>query len=537
MTGRFVAILMGAAGFVLLLACANVSNIQLARAAHQERELAIRTALGAGRAIIAFQILAEAILTALLGGALGLLLADWNLAVTKANIPEQVLRWVPGLRTMRMDASVYLFTLLLSLLVGILCAVPAVIQILHRLRDQDLNAVLKDGQTCSAGPTRTRMRSLIVVAEVALALVQLVGAGAMVKAFQRISTADPGYNPKDILTMAVALPGQQYKENSQISGFYGRVLHGLETLPSVKSAAAEGAMGTVEGLFVEGRPEPKPEDAQPEVRAISAHYFEVMQIPLSRGRPINEQDGADSPPSVVISESLARRYWHGSDPVGQRVRLNNSGAWLTVVGVCGDIKNWFEADPIPAAYLAYTQSPQLSMRFLMRTAVDPMQVTQGARAQVREADPTQSAYDSKTMEQIMAVQTSGVRVSARTMSMYALIALLLALTGIYSVNSYLVVQRTYEIGVRMALGASPGNVLRLFLWKALRTASLGLTIGILLAFILTRIIASVLYNAVAIDPATFVALSVLLAGCGLLAAYVPARRATRVDPMVALRHQ
>jgi predicted permease len=438
---------------------------------------------------------------------------------------------------MRMDASVYLFTLLLSLLVGILCAVPAVIQILHRLRDQDLNAVLKDGQTCSAGPTRTRMRSLIVVAEVALALVQLVGAGAMVKAFQRISTADPGYNPKDILTMAVALPGQQYKENSQISGFYGRVLHGLETLPSVKSAAAEGAMGTVEGLFVEGRPEPKPEDAQPEVRAISAHYFEVMQIPLSRGRPINEQDGADSPPSVVISESLARRYWHGSDPVGQRVRLNNSGAWLTVVGVCGDIKNWFEADPIPAAYLAYTQSPQLSMRFLMRTAVDPMQVTQGARAQVREADPTQSAYDIKTMEQIMAEQTSGVRVSARTMSMYALIALLLALTGIYSVNSYLVVQRTYEIGVRMALGASPGNVLRLFLWKALRTASLGLTIGILLAFILTRIIASVLYNAVAIDPATFVALSVLLAGCGLLAAYVPARRATRVDPMVALRHQ
>ena len=537
LTGRFVAILMGAAGFVLLLACANVSNLQLARAADRERELAIRTALGASRTIVACQILAEAVLIALLGGGLGLLLAGWNLTVTKASIPAQVLRWVAGLRTMRIDTSVYLFALLLSVAVGILCALPAVLHILRRLRNQDLNAVLKSGQTTSAGPSQNRIRNIIVVTEIALALVQLVGAGLMVKAFERMSKADPGYNPKGTLTMAVALPGQQYKENAQISGFYSRVLQGLKTLPSVKGAAAEGMMGTVEGLFVEGRPEPRPGDPRPDLRTISAHYFEVMQIPLLNGRPINEQDGADSPSSVVISESLAHHYWPGADPVGQRIRLSKSGAWLTVVGVSGDIKNWFDGDPIPGAYIPSAQAPQLAMRLLMRTAGDPMQVAQGARAQVRKADPTQSAYDIKSMEQIMDEQTSGVRISARTMSMYAIIALLLALTGIYSVNSYFVVQRTYEIGVRMALGAGPGNVLKLFLGKALRTAAIGLTIGILLAFILTRIIASFLYNAVALDPATFGVLSVLLAGSGLLAAYVPARRATKVDPMVALRHQ
>ncbi|MGA7220659.1 MAG: ABC transporter permease [Candidatus Sulfotelmatobacter sp.] len=536
-TGRFVVILMAAAAFVLLLACANVSNIQLARAADRERELAIRTAVGASRGIIALQILSEAVVVALIGGVLGLLLASWNLTVTKASIPAEVLKWVAGLRNMRIDASVYIFALALSILVGVLCALPALFQILHRLQDRDLNSLLKDGQTSSSGPTRNRMRSAIVVAEVALALVQLVGAGAMVRAFERMSKSDPGYNPKGALTMNVSLPPQQYKNDFQITDFYGRVLRGLASIPAVKSSAAEGYVGTEEGLFVEGRPDPRPGDARPELKAISAHYFEAMQIPMLKGRPINEQDGADSPASVVISESLARRYWPNSDPLGERVRFGHTGAWLTVVGVSGDIKNWFAGDPMPGAYVPYSQSPLLSMRLLMRTDGDPMQLAQSARAQVREADPTQGAYDVKTMEQIVAEQTSGVRISARTMSMYALIALLLAVTGIYSVNSYLVSQRTYEIGVRMALGASPVNVLKLFLWKAARTASLGLAIGILLALTLTRVIASVLYNAVAIDSATFTALCLVLAASGLLAAYVPARRATKVDPMIALRHQ
>jgi len=373
---------------------------------------------------------------------------------------------------------------------------------------------------------------------VALALVLLVGAGLMVKTFQHMLTLNAGFNPKNLLTMSVALPASQYRGNSQISAFYDRALRGLESIPEVKAAGASGSLGTAEGLYVEGRPEPRPGEPRPTIDAVSEHYFLAMGIPVLEGRSISRQDGAESPRVALVSESVARHYWPASDAIGRRIKLGNAQSpWLTVVGVCGDIKDWFTGEPQPAAYVSYFQAPQLSMMLLMRTAGDPMQIANAARAGIHGVDRNQPVYDLKSMEESISEQTSGVRSAAVTMSTYAAIALLLAVTGIYAVIAYSVVQRTHEIGLRLALGAGHGDIVRMVVGQAFRLAAIGLAIGIPVAFILTRIMASALYGVVSVDALTFVAFTVALAVSALLAGYIPARRAVRVDPMTALHHE
>lgn len=538
-TDRFVMTLLGAAVFVLLLACANIANLQLARATARQKEMAIRAALGAGRLSIARQLLAENILIALLGGGLGLFVASWNLEWSKSSIPPLVLRFVAGMRTVRIDTGVALFTLAASVVTGVLVALPAVFQLLRPRAAGDLNQTLKEGgRGASSAPAGSRLRSALVVVEVSLALVLLVGAGLMVGTFQRMLALNPGYNPKNLLTMEIALPTLKYRENSQVTGFYDRLLANLETTPQVKAAGASGWVGTAAGLYVEGRPEPRPGEPQPEIRAVSEHYFQTMQLPISRGRSISRQDGADSPRVVVLSDTVARHYWPGSDPIGRRIKLGNPRApWLTVVGVCGDVKNWFTAEPLPAAYVPYFQAPQPAMQLVMRTAGDPLDAVSTARAEVRAVDKNQPVYDVKSMDQRISDQSSGVRAAATSMSTNAAIALLLAATGIYAVISYTVARRTHEIGIRMALGAGQGDVLRMVVWQAFRTAGLGLAIGILLAFLLARVMSSVLYNVIALDPLTFAAFTTLLAVSALLACYLPARRAAGVDATVALHHE
>ena len=542
-TDRFVLTLLGAAAFVLLLACANVASLMLARATGRQRQFAVEAALGASRFRIARLLLAESTLIALLGGVLGIWQAAWNLDVAKSRVAPELLRFVAGMRSMHIGWEVALFTLAVSVLAAVLCGLPAILLALRTNAASDLAEALKEG---GRGPTsvpgRSRARSARVVGEVALALVLLVGAGLMVEAFQGFLTASPGFNPKRLLTMHVVLPEQQYREPAQTAAFYDRVLRALGALPGVRIAGAYADKGNPDGFSIEGRPELRHGELRPGVRAVSGHYFETMELPIRLGRAISDQDGADSPRVVVLSESVARQYWpdypHGADPIGRRIKLGNSQSpWLTVAGVSGDVTDWFTGQPEPAAYIPSVQDPQRAMTLLLRTAGDPLAAAAGARAAVRAVDRNPPMYDVKSMEQIIAWQTSGVEAAAFSMETYATIALLLALTGIYALTSYSVAQRTHEIGIRMALGARGGDVLRTVVGQSLRTAGAGLAIGLPAAVILTKIMSSVLYNVVPMDLRLVAAFTVLLGTSALLAAYVPARRAARVDPMVALHHE
>jgi putative ABC transport system permease protein len=537
-TDRFVLTLLGAAGFVLLLACANVANLQLARATARQKEVAIRTAVGARRPSIVRQLLAENILVALIGGALGLFLASWNLDLTRAIIPPLVYRIVAGLRTMGINAEVVWFTLAVSIAAGILVSLPTLLHLLRPKAIAELNQSLKEGGRGAGVSSGNRLRGALVVVEVSLALVLLVGAGLMVSTFQRLLDRNPGFNPKNLLTMQLALPAHKYTDSRQVEAFYDRVLTNLEALPEVKAAGVSGYLGNAAGLRIEGRPEPRPGEPRPQVWTATPDHFRALELPLVSGRSISRQDTADSLPVVVLNQSLARHYWPDSDPNGNRIQLDGPRSpWLTVIGVCGDTRDWFRNQPMPIAYRPHSQVYQPSFQIVVRTAADPLLLASAARAAIREVDKAQPVYDLKSMEQVLAEQTSGIRASAISMTTYAVIALILAATGIYAVLSYSVARRTQEIGVRMALGAADRDVLKMVMSQASRMAGLGLAIGLVNAWLLTRLMASVLYDVVTLEPLAFTAFTAVLAAAAFLAAYIPARRAARVDALIALHHE
>jgi putative ABC transport system permease protein len=538
-TDRFVIALLGAAVFVLLLACANVGNLLMSRVTARQREFAVRRALGAGRLRIALQLAGESLVISLLAGGAGLLLADWGLALQGGMIPAQVRKWVAGLGNMHIDGAVVGFTLGMSVLAGLICSLPAIAQSLRATAGGGLNQSLKEGgRGASTGPGSSRLRSGLVVGEAALAMVLLVGAGVMVQTFRGALAFNQGFNPQHLLIMQVALPEQQYDRPASVRGFYDRTLHGLAALPQVTAASAYSNQGIAEGLRVEGRPEPRAGEPRPRIVAVSDRYFRALEIPILAGRPISSQDGEDTTPVVVLSEMVARHYWPDGSALGQRVRLGNTQSpWLTVMGVCGDTKDWFGGSIEPAAYVSFVQRPRPAMTIALRTAGDPLNAVQGARRQIREVDPNQPVYDVKSMEQLLAEQTSGVRAAAITMGRYAMIALLLAVTGIYAVTSYSVVQRTHEIGIRVALGAARGNILGLAMRQGMGLAAMGLGIGIPAAFLMTRLMSSFLYNALAVSLAPFAVFTLALGFSALLASYIPAQRAARIDPMVALREE
>jgi putative ABC transport system permease protein len=535
---RFVLIIWCAAGFVLLLACANIGNLQLARFTARQKEMGLRAALGASRFRLVRQVLTESLVISAAGGLLGLFLGSWELGIMKITIPAEVLRWVAGLRHLQMNPVVLAFGFAISIAAGVACTLPSIYQLLRQRSGGGLSESLKEaGRGSVSSRAGNRARTVLVATEVALALVLLVGAGLMVRTFERMLAVNAGIDPKGVLTLEVTPSPNAYRDGAQTAQFYQRTLAEMDTLSGVEAAAVTGAAG-VANWEIEGRDKPAAGEPRPQARAISARYFQAMRIPMVEGRSIGEQDGPEATRSVVLSESLAHYYWRGSSSIGQRVRLRGaSSPWLTVVGVCGDVRDWFGGEPVPMAWVSYQQEPPSAVRFALRTVRDPMQSAGAARMAIRRVDANQAIYNVKSMEQVLAEETSGVRAAAMVMSIDAAIALLLALMGSYSVSSFFVAQRTQEIGVRVALGASPRAIVGMVLAQTARTSAVGLGSGLLVAGALTAFMSRALYHVVAIEPLTFVGITAMLAASALLAAYVPARRAARVDPMTALRSE
>jgi putative ABC transport system permease protein len=533
-TDRFSVLGLLGSMFVLLLACANIANVLLARAASRQTEIAVRMALGAGRWRLARPFLAESLILALVGGALGLLLGLWWLDLLRANITPQAIREVAGLRQIGFDWTVLCFTGATATATGLLCGLaPA----MRAMRSSGANDTLKGGGRGSVG-SRGRLRDVLVISEVALALVLLVAASLVVSAYRHMATLDVGYNPKNLLTMRISLPEARYASAQAARQYFDRAVSRLETLPQAKAAAAMGWGPQVKDLRIEGQPFQPAGTRQPDLKLVTPHYFAAMGLRVLKGRSFNGHDAADPPArAVVLSESVARRFFTApGDPLGASVILGGSGLpSLTLVGIVADTKDSFWGELQPAVYVLSTHLPRSSMQLLLRTAGDPLGVAATARAEVQALDPNQPIYALMSAEQNLRDLTAGVRTSASMMSVYAVLALLLAASGIYGVISCSVAQRTQEIGVRIAVGAETRDVLRLVVGESFLVTSIGLTLGLAAAWGLTRLMSSLLYGVIAVDAWTFLGVSLLLATAAFLAAYLPARRAAKVDPMVALR--
>ena len=416
---------------------------------------------------------------------------------------------------------------------------PALAYVLRRATSASVVDALKEGGRCATtGRTRTHMRTVLVISEVAMAVILLVGAGVMVRTFKTLLVQSPGYDTANLLTMQITLPESKYSSAPQHSAFYRRILQGLSQIGTTQSAAVEASLGDAQGLYIEGRPDPRPDSPTPYIYSVSGDFFRTLRLPLVHGRVINDRDDHDFQPVVVLSESVVRNYWPDSNPIGARVRMSKKdGPWLTVVGVCGDTKDWFFSRPEPRAYVSFLQTPRPYASILVRTMIAPEQAVGAARAEILKVDREQPIFDVKSMEQQITEQTSGVRASAISMTTYALIALFLAVSGIYAIISYSVALRTHEIGVRMALGANRAAVLKMTLAEAARVGIIGLGIGIPAAWGLIRLMSSVLFGVIQADAATFAWLVVIMGASSLAAGYVPALRAARVDPLTALRNE
>ena len=535
-------VLLGAVAFVLLIGCANVANLMLARATGRTREIAIRTALGGDRLRLVRQLLTESLLLAALGGALGLLVAVWGTSA----LGRLAALYLPRAREIAIDGPVLAFTAVLILVTGIAFGLFPALQASR----PDLQDVLKDSAKGSAGGGRTRMRAVLVVAEVAVALVLLAGAGLLLRSFQRLVAVDPGFDPERLLTMQVWLPvpndnakGRYFTQEQRV-GFYDRAVAAVRQMPGVTGAALVSRLpysGRNDARFkIEGRPV---SDAQllpsAEVRLVSPDYFRTMAIPVLQGETM--PDGVDSLSSTyaMVNRTLAEREWKGQSPIGQRIQLVGfGGPTATIVGVVNDVRQGApDQPPLPEFYLSYRLVAGQEMSLVVRTAGDPDALADRVVRSIRSVDPTQPVFGVKSMARLLANAEAERRFSLLLRSLFAAIALLLSSLGIYGVMAYSTSQRRHEIGIRMALGAATPDVLRLVLQQGMRLVLLGLAIGLFGAWALSRVLAGQLYGISARDPFTYAAVALLLGTVAFTATWLPARRATRVDPMISLRSE
>jgi len=529
-------VLLGAVGFVLLIACANVANLPLVRAASRRKEIAVRAALGAGRRRVVRQLLTENVLLAVLSGSLALLVAFWGVGLLRTIIPENL----PRADEVGIDGGVFGFTLLISLGAGILFGLIPALQASR----VNLSDALKEGGRSSGGGGHNRLRNVLVVSEVALALALLIGAGLMARSFIRLMSVDPGLDPRNVLTVDIRLSRNKYSRPQQ-AVFFQQLLERLRALPGIQVAGAVYPMplsGMEEnmGFDIEGQPPPAAgEQRTAGPRGVSPGYFKAQGIQLLKGRVFMESDGGDTPPVVVINEALARRYWPDQDPIGRRIafhRRNGQPVWSEIVGVVKSVRHMaLNEEPRSEVYIPFAQHPLAFMTLVARTDGAPLGYVAAVRSQVQAIDKDQPISNVRTMEERLASTVSQRRFNLILLAIFACLALSLAAIGIYGVMSYLVAQRTHEIGVRMALGAQTGDVLRLVIRQGMALTLTGVLIGLITAFGLTRLLRNLLFDLSATDPLTFFVTALLLALVALLACYLPARRATKVDPLVALR--
>jgi len=531
-------VLLATTGLVLLIACANVASLMLVRAEGRKKEMALRVALGAGRWRLVRQMLIESLQLALMGSVVGLLLANWS---------KNALKWldpggIPRLEETSLDASVFGFVLGLAFLTSLIFGlVPAL-----RAARTDVNKQLKEGGSLSQSSGDFRLRSLLVVTEVALATLLLIGAGLMVRSFARLLEVDTGLKAENVLTARLSLSPGKYREDHQVVGFYQQLIERLKVQPGILAAGA-GSLLPFSGLDndydfgVEGYNSPSPElNPNEQAREVMPGYFRALGIPLLQGRLLEESDGPDSPKVVLASESLARKYWGEQNPLGRRIKLwglEAEGPWWTVVGIVGDVRHFgLEAETKPILYFPYTQRPKRTMSIVIRTQADPAAMANVISRQTLALDPGQPVYAVKALEQYVSDSAAVPRFRTLLLGLFAGLGVLLAAVGLYGVISYTVSQRTREIGIRMALGAHRRDVLKLVVGQGMTLALIGLALGLFASLALTRLIKDFLFNVSATDPLTFAVIALLLACVAFLACYLPARRATKVNPLTALRY-
>jgi putative ABC transport system permease protein len=545
-SAQFLLLLAGAAVFVLILACANVANLQLARGSGRQKEIALRAALGASYWQVGRQLLVESVLLALLGSAGALLLSAWGNNLLTRSIPPFIFEHIAGLQHLQIDSRVFLFTLLVAVATGVVAGVAPV----WHFSRPNVNDTLKEGgRSGTSTASRKRFRTLLVTCEIALSLVLLVGAGLMVKGFRALITHDMGFERSHVLTFHTVLSKEKYHDKDRIRGYYEQALRNLQALPGVESAACltsvpSGWTWNWMEFTAEGAPPAAPGEKTSTMaisQIVTPEFFAALRVPLQQGRLLSDQDTSSAAPVAVISESMARLSWPGKNPLGQHIRMGRpeeGQPFRTVVGIVGDVKpNAMDHDPTATAYLPLAQQPEVASAFVVRTSGDPLDLAGLVSKQILSLDPAQPAYDLRSLDQVISDGLSGIELASHMMLVFAACALLLAAAGIFAVTAYSVTQRTHEIGVRVALGARRFDVLRMVVGGAMRTAVIGLSIGLALALLLTRAVSSALFGVVRFDVLTISCLTIALASVAAVAAYVPALRAAKVDPMVALRYE
>ena len=532
-------ILLGAVVFVLLIACANVANLLLARAAVRQKEIALRLALGADRARLTKQLLVESITLSLLGGMVGLGFAYAGLNMLSRFVPPEIMQ----VQAIAINGKVLVLTLTVAIITGLIFGLAPAAQTSHL----DLNDTLKEGGRDSGGGVRgKRLRSTLVITEIAVSFILLIGAGLLINSFMHLRSLDPGFRADHLLTLTVDLSELKYPDTQRRVAFFDEVLRRVRELPGVRSAAAAGNLpftynGDSMNIAVEGTPDPAP-DQWPDViyRTIGPGYFATMGIPLVRGRDFNDQDTLNNTLTVVVSEKTAQQYWPNENPIGKRIKpgaTTSKSPWRTIIGVVKDVRqNDFIAEPKMQMYFSFRQLQSMTANALVvRTNVDPLSLATSVRNAIWSVDKDEPVSNIDSMEHIVAGAVARQRFSMLLLSIFAGLALVLGAVGIYGVMSYSVAQQTREIGIRIALGATRSDVLTMTVINGLKLVGFGLLFGLMIAFALTRVMASLLFGISATDPVTFVSIAFVLLGVALLASYVPALRATRIDPMIALR--
>jgi predicted permease len=532
---RGLVILLGAVAFVLLISCANVANLLLARAGSRRREIAIRTVLGANRGRLVQQLLTESVLLAVLGGALGLLLARWTIAGLVASHAAAI----PRLDEVALDTRMLAFTLAVAVLTAIVFGLAPALAATH----SRLHAGLRQAGALATAPGRRRLNLTLVAVEIALALVLLVGAGLLIRTFQRLERVDAGFQTRDVLTLEMALPWVKYHEDPKKVLFFDELLARVRNLPGVEAAAAVENLPLKEPVhpadfYIERRAPAIGEAFQAEPHLVTPGYFATMGIAMHHGRVFAGGDRSDRPLVAIVNRTMARRFWPGEEPLGQRISLGDpkQGRWMTIVGVVSDVRHaGLDTAAMPAIYTPLAQGTFWTINLVVRSKAPAAALAAELRRQVQSLDPDQAVYDVKTMQEVVAESLLPRRFSLLLLTAFAAIALVLAVVGVYGVMSYSIVQRTRELGLRMTLGAQRSDVLRLLVREGAGLVLLGIVTGALLAFALTRLMSSLLYDVQATDAATFTCVVLLMLGVALAANYVPARRATSIDPMTALR--